>query len=297
MLGRTHDYPLFCLSSPIALLFHLLSSSSTTYIVFHFLYPFVTSFAAFFLLSILNAFHFSSPSCPSHPFSLSLSIFLLVRQSQTDSNLSKPAGYTTVPHTDGVGALSSFHGTPSDDITLSTSDAIFRYEIGELKMKKFHTEYPNFDNEIITESTGENSKDEDTAHQVVQAFVTYTWKIQKPSIAHFTSENKLFLRLSAHPANVTGAKKYVLNSVNVPSPYSGHEISDKVEADNSVFRSRNVLMESGFQSNSVDSSFITDLNYLVTVEITFSPCPANSCVHGTCVVQHGDVQSSSCVCR
>jgi hypothetical protein len=226
----------------------------------------------------------------------SLSIFLPLQQSQTDSNLSKPAGDTTVPPTDGVGALSSFHGTPSDDLTLSSSDAIFRYEIGELKMKKFHTEYPNYDNEIITESTGENSKDEGTAHQVVQAFVTYTWKIQKPSIAHFNSENKLFLRLSAHPANVTGAKKYVLNSVNVPSPYR-REITDNVKADNSVLRSRKVLMENGFQSNSVDSSFITDLNYLVTVEITFSPCPANSCVHGTCVVQHGDVQSSSCVCR
>ena len=200
-----------------------------------------------------------------------------------------------------MGELSSFSGTPSDDVTLSTTDAIFRYEIGELKMKKFHTENPNFDNEIIAESIGEGSSgDEDTRHQDVQAFVTYTWKIQKPNIANFNAENKLFLRLSAHPANATNAKKFVINSVNVPSTYTRHEDSDKIGNQNSFFRRRSIFKENDFQSNSVDpeqSSYITDLNYLASVEITFSPCPANSCVHGTCVVQHGDVQSSSCVCR
>jgi hypothetical protein len=210
----------------------------------------------------------------------------------------KPTADSAVPSTDGVGALSFLHGTPSDDVTLSTSDAIFRYEIGELKMKKFHTDNPNIENEIIAESISENSsEDEDKGHQAVQAFVTYTWKIQKPSIAHFNSENRLFLRLSAHEANITETKKYVLNSVNVLSSYSRYDNTDEIVTQNSVFRKRNLLMENGFQSDSVDPSFITDLNYLVTVEITFSPCPANSCVHGTCVIQHGDVQSSSCVCR
>lgn len=192
---------------------------------------------------------------------------------------------TTDESTDGVGVLSSSFGTPSDDVTLSTADAIFRYEIGELKMKKFHAENPNFENEIIAESIGDEGS-AGTDYPDVQAFVTYTWIIRRPSIAHFNSDNKLYFRISAHPQNITKTEEHTQNRLYERSPYS--------ESQNSFFRSRNYH---GFQPDFVESSYTTDLDNLVTLEITFSPCPAASCVHGSCVVQHGDVQSSSCVCR
>jgi hypothetical protein len=36
---------------------------------------------------------------------------------------------------------------------------------------------------------------------------------------------------------------------------------------------------------------------LVSMDLTFTPCPSGYCVHGECLLSTGDIPVASCACR
>jgi hypothetical protein len=185
----------------------------------------------------------------------------------------------------------------------------------------------------IGKREAERSSDEDLESEL-DVSASFKWIIRKPTINHFYGDNYLYIRMTPIIDNVTDTSK-VPESVahnnkhqfrtrikqdneneaaefkretRVIDDEERSHVQDSTEHDTQKQRQRQRQRGRQMKENDikevkdpaagpVDSAFTQTFDYLATLDVQFTPCPASTCAHGYCALQEGDVQSSTCVCR
>jgi hypothetical protein len=175
----------------------------------------------------------------------------------------------------------------------------------------------------------ERSSDEDSESEL-DVSASFKWIIRKPTINHFYGDNYLYIRMTPIVDNITETAK-VLKSVagknkdrsrsrmkqdneNVGMEFKREirvidvEERSQVQDSTEQGRQRQTQSQRQMKENNIkegkataagpaDSAFSQTFDYLATLDVQFTPCPASTCAHGYCALQEGDVQSSTCICR
>jgi hypothetical protein len=95
---------------------------------------------------------------------------------------------------------------------------------------------------------------------------------------------------------------FLYNALGLNSPLNGGQLSMRVTPDEDI-KDPDVYNDSNDDDNANNSSYKNDelfesnYNYLVNMELTFTPCPSDYCVHGECLLSTGDIPVASCACR
>lgn len=152
---------------------------------------------------------------------------------------------------------------------------------------------------------------------------TYSWVITRPALPALHSSplgadgvENLFIRISREPLDLPAAAA----GADIPSQNNGTRSGNQrpfgvlhtppVRTSSSAYWSRKTKdtvkrgadleqgqEEAGEGERGGFASVSWPEDLLVSVSLTFEPCPRGSCVHGTCYTQSGDIAAYSCACR
>lgn len=183
----------------------------------------------------------------------------------------------------------------------------------------------------IGKREAERSSDEDLESDL-DVSASFKWIVRKPTINNFNGDNYLYIRMTPIVDNITDTSKVPkstahnneyqfntrikLNKGNVEAEFKreirakgsdeSNQLDDSTEQGTQGQRRRQrekqmkeyeIKEGKDTAAGPADSAFSQTFDYLATLDVLFTPCPASTCAHGYCALQEGDVQSSTCVCR
>lgn len=183
----------------------------------------------------------------------------------------------------------------------------------------------------IGKREAERSSDEDLESEL-DVSASFKWIIRKPAINNFNGDNYLYIRMTPIIDNVTDTSKVPRSVARKNKDQSksrnkqdsenvGMEFKREIRANDAEERSQvqdsteqgiqaqrqrqrqrqmkenEIKEEKDTAAGPADSAFSQTFDYLATLDVQFTPCPASTCAHGYCALQGGDVQSSTCICR